>query len=296
MSSLLILLLTTLNIIRTATTTNGVGNGPRGLHGKIMMPPIVLAQLTPAHQDQLYLTCSKNYGSYFYIQEPMPFLSASLACQSQGALLASIIPNNQVSLLNLYTWCSIATPSSLYPWVFGNAVAGNCPIITSNPTDAFDLTTTVACDVGRGALCQRVSEVIASFSTSTTFTTSQVTVSATLSLTSTTISTQINTVTASTTLLSTITVTSTLSTTFSTTSTVIVVTGTSSTTGVFPSPTTSTVSIDSVADTQTTSVTGILVTVTTVTKSTTTYSNSPVLTQILCPFLLNPLQTDAETI
>ena len=287
----------------TTVTVTANNNGatwdrdyPRGLHVKALTTTTDFLP-APLHlQQDLFLTCQKTYGSYFYIQQALPFLSASLACQSMGALLASIVTGNHQSLLNLYTWCSVGTPSTLLPWVSGNSVAGNCPILTSDADQPLMFTTTVACNGERGAMCQRVSQVIQSFSTTTTFITSQVTVSATLSLTSTTTSTRISTLTASTTIRTTVSTTSVVSTTVTATSTVVVVTGTTSTTGVFPSPTTTSVTEGTVVDTDTTSVTGIRVTVTTVTRSTTTFSNTPVFTQIVCPFIIPPSQSSIQTV
>ena len=69
---------------------------------------------------------------------------------------------------------------SLQPWVFGDSIAGSCPILqTSN--NIAQTTTTVNCDNPvRPALCQIVNEVIQSFSTTLTITSSTATISITI--------------------------------------------------------------------------------------------------------------------
>ena len=276
----------------TQTTTptfnySGVwGDAPRGLHVK------KLFELSTQNILQPFVTCAKHYGSYFLIEGELPFTSASMACQSFGALLASIVPNNFFSLNNLFTWCSVGTDDlSLQPWVFGDSVAGNCPILqTSN--NIAQSTTTVNCDNPvRPALCQIVSEAIQSFSTTLTITSSTATISITLTSTSTSTSRLISTSTANTTRTSSTTTTTTTSISSTSTSSIIFVTSTTTITGLFPSPTTTTLTITAPLSTVTVDVTGILVTVTTTTRTTTSFSASPTFTQIVCPFIINPSQS-----
>lgn len=138
-------------------------------------------------------TCSKPYGPYFLITDPgIQYSTVNDVCNSFGAAPASIDSQNWSSLINLYTWCSIgATPFGIsYPWVAGQQIAGNCPVLTS-VDGSLVLTTTVPCDSSqaRPLLCQSVAvRTITQVTTDTVLVAIPVTVSVTTRFTTTLVS------------------------------------------------------------------------------------------------------------